>query len=583
MTAIIFERCRMGGCKFIAELNRLRKSSSDSIDNVEKFDPFKVYMHVTRTAENDLKNILRRVNDTTIKTLVLLCGSAGDGKSHLLSFLKNSDEEHLLDGYTVFNDATESNSPSKTAIETLNELLAPFNDDNLDNSGNNIILAINLGVLNNFIESSFGNRFTQLKSYVINNYILSSQISDKKYSENSHFQHVSFSDYHMYSLTENGAKSNYIESLLKKIFSKDDSNPFYSSHLKDCSNCTLAKKCPVKLNYEYLLAENRQRYIADTLIRTAAQDKVILTTREILNFIYDIVVAQDFNVREYQKIIEDSAFLKIFTKHITPSLLFESYGVTPLMNTVHQYDPLLIRSEKSDEFSISYYVSSDISNEVRSALKNTPYERVLCDQELLSKVNNDRSVKSRIFNLIIRAENIDNNTHNDLVYKEYLKDLYNYNAGKEKKLRSLYSMIQKGIIQWCGSDLDGNLCLDDRHHGFTLYENISFEESLDHIPHPSEIDELQRFFPSIIVAFADRNGGCISLDVDYSLYKMIYKLNRGYIQTADDRNNHADFIGFVSKMLQTGSLTESMTITSDNGQRAYISKGKFGYKFKVVR
>ena len=64
---------------------------------------------------------------------------------------------------------------------------------------------------------------------------------------------------------------------------------------------------------------------------------------------------------------------------------------------------------------------------------------------------------------------------------------------------------------------------------------------------------------------------------------MIYKLNRGYIQTADDRNNHADFIGFVSKMLQTGSLTESMTITSDNGQRAYISKGKFGYKFKVVR
>ncbi|MCM1213523.1 MAG: hypothetical protein NC548_03275 [Lachnospiraceae bacterium] len=52
----------MGSCKFTNELNRLRKSSSDSIDYVEKFDRFKKYMHVTRTAEEDLKDILRRVN-----------------------------------------------------------------------------------------------------------------------------------------------------------------------------------------------------------------------------------------------------------------------------------------------------------------------------------------------------------------------------------------------------------------------------------------------------------------------------------------------------------------------------------------
>lgn len=99
----------MGNCKFANELNRLCKSSSDSIDNTEKFDDFKKYMHVTRTAEEDLKAILRNVNAGNKKTLVLLCGSAGDGKSHLLSYLKNSDEEHLIENYTIFNDATESN------------------------------------------------------------------------------------------------------------------------------------------------------------------------------------------------------------------------------------------------------------------------------------------------------------------------------------------------------------------------------------------------------------------------------------------------------------------------------------------
>lgn len=201
----------MGSCKFVNELNRLRKSSNDSIDNIESFDPFKVYMHVTRTAEEDLKNILRRVNASGKKNLILLCGSAGDGKSHLLSYLKNSDEENLLEGYTIYNDATESNSPSKTAIETLNELLDSFKDVNIELPGKNIILAINLGVLSNFIESEYGEAYWNLKAYVEKSNILTSKVNDNGYDSRSHFQHVSFSDYHMYSLTENGVHISFYE------------------------------------------------------------------------------------------------------------------------------------------------------------------------------------------------------------------------------------------------------------------------------------------------------------------------------------------------------------------------------------
>lgn len=128
----------MANCGFLTDLNRLRKSSSESIDNVETFDQFKKYMHVKRMAEDDLKCILRKVNEVNKKSLVLLCGSAGDGKSHLLSYLKNSDEEKLIEGYTVYNDATESSAPSKTAIETLNELLDEFKDGNLELPGKDL-------------------------------------------------------------------------------------------------------------------------------------------------------------------------------------------------------------------------------------------------------------------------------------------------------------------------------------------------------------------------------------------------------------------------------------------------------------
>ena len=100
----------MSNCKLIDELNRLRKSSGESIDNDKEFDTFKQYMHVQRAVEEDLKSKLRNINKSDRKTLVLLCGSAGDGKSHMLSYLKNYDEENTynksLFGSLVFLVAT---------------------------------------------------------------------------------------------------------------------------------------------------------------------------------------------------------------------------------------------------------------------------------------------------------------------------------------------------------------------------------------------------------------------------------------------------------------------------------------------
>lgn len=575
----------MSGCKFTKELHRLRKSSSDSIDNVERFDEFKKYMHVTRHAEMDLKDILKRVNVAGKKSLVLLCGSAGDGKSHLLSYLKNSDEEKLLEDYLVYNDATESSAPSKTAIDTLTEVLSGFSDDRLNEPGKSIILAINLGVLSNFIESEYGEHFQDLKKYVEKSNILTSQINDNHFDENCRFQHVSFSDYHMYSLKSGGASPKYIEDILEKIFMDLNGNPFYSSYTSDCSVCTLSQKCPIKKNYEFMMERNHQKYIANLLIKSTIKDKEILTTREILNYLYDILVPQDFSFTKLQKLlINDANFLKEFIKEITPVLMFDYSDLTTLMNRIRKYDPLLIRSENADELAISYYVSSDITKNIEETLEESPYESILCDKSLIPIINDDKSLKSQVFNVLVRINLMKAQEVVDEIYQGYLKNMYLYNAGKYSGLSSIYSMVEKGIVQWCGSEAEGNICLDDKHNGFVLYEYIKFEEYLDNVPICVNSDELQRFIPAIIVEFeSTKNHEIIPLYIDYSLYELIYKLNHGYTQTADDRNNHADFISFISKILRTGSASESLIVVSENKQKANIEKSKFGYKFKVVR
>ena len=574
----------MGNCKFVDELNRLRKSSSDSIDGIGKFDDFKKYMHVSRSAEEDLIEILHKIEISGKKSLVLLCGSAGDGKSHLLSYLKN--DLRLLDNYVVYNDATESSAPSKTAIETLNEALQGFSDENLDLPGDNFILAINLGVLSNFVESSYGDSFKQLHEYVINSNILTNQLNEKGYEENSAFQHVSFSDYHMYNLTAQGIKPEYVEKILEKIFIMDEENPFYIVYNNNCQDCPLSEKCPVKHNFEFLANKKNRNYVANALVEVTIKDKEILTTREILNYIYDIVVAQSFN---YKKMARSStnevSFLKEYISDTTLSLMYEYTDKSLLLNQLRKYDPLLERSEQDDEDAISYYVSSDVSKEVTNVIGRESYSKVLWQTSAIEKINSDKILKAQLFNVLERLKKIQVGKKSDDAYSSFLSTLYYFNTGTKKKYGELYGLVEEAIIQWCGNEDRDHICFDDLHEGIALYEHIEFEPYLDDSTSIQKTDELQRFLPFITVKYENKKTGeVIPLDIDYSLYEMIYKLAAGYIQTAEDRNNHADFISFIQKILRTGSADKEVSLVTDDNRKAIIEKTKFGvYKFKVVR
>ena len=573
----------MENCKLVDELNRLRKSSRDSIDGIGDFGDFKKYMHISRNVEEELIEILHKIEVSGRKSLVLLCGSAGDGKSHLLSYLKN--DLKLLDNYVVYNDATESSAPSKTAIETLSEALQGFSDKNLDQPGKNFILAINLGVLSNFVESTYGEAFKQLREYVINSNILTNQLDEKGYEKNSAFQHVSFSDYHMYNLTMHGINPEYVERILEKIFHMGLENPFYDAYNK-CKECPLSKKCPVKHNYEFFTNEKNRKYVANTLVEVIIKDKEILTTREILNYIYDIVVAQNFNHKKIaQSLTNEVSFLKEYISDITPSLMYEYTDKSVLLNQLQKYDPLLVRSEQADEDAISYYVSSDVSEEVISAIGKETYSKVLCQASAIEKINSDKVLKAQLFNILERLKKIKCDIIQDKAYMSFLNALYYFNTGTTKKYGEIYEVVEDAIIQWCGNEEQDNICFDDSHEGIELYEHIEFEPYLDISGNVKKNDELQRFVTFITVKYENKKTGeIISLDIDYSLYELIYKLAAGYIQTAEDRNNHADFISFIQKMLRTGSADKEIFLVTDDNRKAIIEKTKFGvYKFKVVR
>lgn len=71
----------------VHEISRLRISSAEAVENAASFSSLKKYLHVERSIQLKVEDILKKRLNEKRSNLILLCGSVGDGKSHLLAYL----------------------------------------------------------------------------------------------------------------------------------------------------------------------------------------------------------------------------------------------------------------------------------------------------------------------------------------------------------------------------------------------------------------------------------------------------------------------------------------------------------------
>lgn len=578
-------------CNFISELSKLRKLSAESVENTASFDAFKKYLHVLRPVESELRTLLSRVNSANKKTLVLLCGSAGDGKSHLLSYLRNADSEHLLDMFELYNDATESSAPLLTAIDTLAEKLAPFNDDNyLNDDGFKMILAINLGTLNNFIESEKGEAFSVLKKYVDINEIFSTHIRPNMYRDNSVFQHVSFSDYQVFTLREDGIGTEYLEALVEKVFRHDERNPFYKAYIENAS-CTLCQRCPVRHNFEFMFSPVHQKAIIKKIIEVIIKDKAIVSTREILNLLYDILVHPDFDYNVMCKVAtSETKFLTKYIQCTTPMLLYEIDDISPLMNAIRKHDLLKDRQVDMDTDMTRFHSLENIYETFTAATANTPYAK-LNDTTKIAVLGGIKSeLKKLAYRFIVRTREIKGEypaTKHQKLFDEYLQYLYYQSSGNEKKLGKLYDATKKAVMNWDGQFGSDTICIDDSNEKFWVLEQLFIKPEIYREQVPIAGESLG-FSTTLKLRYRKSNVEELEtaeISMDYALFEMISAMKEGYRPTVQDKNQHADFVSFVQRVIEFGNKSSQIVLIPKDSEQNYkvvFEETDFGYEFRVV-
>ena len=577
-------------CEFVLTLSKLRKLSAESIENTKEFDSFKQYLHVERQVEVELKELLRKVNGRQNKCLILLCGSAGDGKSHLISYLKNSDEEDLLHDYEPYNDATESSEPTLTSIDTLAEKLASFSDENYDvDDGMKMIMAINLGTLNNFIESEKGKLFSRLKEYVKRNDIFSGYAPRSTYVENSVFQHVSFSDYQVFSLGTNGVETEFLEEIFEKIYRYSDENPFYCSYL-NCTVCSAAKRCPIKHNYEFLSKPIHQKNVIRRIVEIVIKDKAVVSTREVFNLLYDLMVHPSFDINAINVGTSDVKFLFDYLNWTTPMLLNEYKDISPLLNALGNYDVLKERNSNLDSDVTRFHSLENIGEEFKAVTKDTPYNALnnLTNISVLGSIKPE--LKKVIYRFIVRLQDLETVQANTLKRQrlnEFVDFLYFQNSGNEKKLGELYKATRKAIFSWNGQFDDDLICIDSSNEQLWTLEQLQLKSVIDKTLIPKN-ESIQRFSPVLYLRFkrdSSLDGEVAELCVDYALYELISNMKEGYRPTVQDKNRHADFVSFIQRIIEFGNKAERVIIMEKEGDKTrkiVFEETDFNYEFKVV-
>ena len=546
----------------------LKESSMSAIADAdcESFDDVKEYLHLNRVIESDLVTLLRAVKESGSKKLFLVCGNVGDGKSHLLASIRIAQPE-LLAGVTLHNDATESSEPDATFIDELNNLLEPFSDPNLVQGNEKIVLAINLGTLNNFLSADEESKFSELKAYVRDKNILEvGEIAECQFDEGSPFQFVNFCDHNLFSLTEDGPTSEIIETAIERIVSP--AGPFYEAYEDQKKNSP--KNCPICFNFAMLQSESIRKEISSLLIECIIRGEFSLSIRALYNFIYELIIPIDLESLDSQAMTKhiNGYSSADFLRNIIPNYIFSHPELSPIFKQIQELDPASRRTETIDNTIIELMVSDA---PLRVAAKYLPLDIIDDD---MAQLLGDSSSDDTYVNTFIRTAFFWKKANTFLFqktkYDTYMELMYGWYSGSGKALKPLYKLVQLAITAWNGQAEQGRINVDvgRQQLEYRTSEDISIKPD-PFLPPEITSDNIHKFNTFLPVKFRV-DGKSIQLTVTYNLYALFCKIQKGYRTTSLDHSNFVVFDDFVQKIAQAGEGHKKVFFTESSNRNQFV-------------
>lgn len=538
----------------------LSQHSSDSVQNGKTFTEWDEYMHVDRPIEKILCEKMDEI-DQAGGGIVLLVGSAGDGKSHLLSRIR---QKSNWDDCCFYNDATASSSPQKTAIDTLKESLVDYKDSNLYSTKSKLLLAINLGKLNALIDDEeFKSEYKEIVSStlpIFDDDDTTPPIDKPRVKVVMFVNHQAFEFYA--DAPERVVESHFLSAIMEKIVAKEDANPFYKAY-KDDFEAGVSPKDPLILNYELLSIPQVRNSIVMTIIEAIVRFKMKITPREFLDFLYTIVV---YPLEGYKEKND-------FYEALLPTLLYCGSD-NMIQKAVCKLDPLKHSSTEHDkQLSVLFTSYSIPANYFETEeLSILPSELIKRTNEFYA--NNGRDIE-RTTKFIFRLKHLLAYHTESEVYTSYIEILKGIYKKDVHKMQEIYSIVAKAIPRHYGSYYSkaNMIPLNIQGGRYRLFGNLQLKPELI-TPYYSE-DEHNEFLLRFDMSWKFPDSP-VTLRMDYQLYSYLYELNRGKLALSYENEKDLAFSAFVRQLVEKCSCEQEITVVRVNLPEIELSESSFG-------
>lgn len=545
----------------IKVFRKLSQGSKQSVQSGHSLDDFDQYMHVDRPIDKAVRKSMDEIRAQG-GGILFLVGSAGDGKSHMISTLKQDYSD-----FEFRNDASESPWPNIKSIEALKIFLQDYKDVTLETTASKMLVAINMGKLSAFIDDPV---VRQDFSEIVGCAETLFDEDNLRHDDKPRIKIVSFANHQIFELFPKQEDKDYpvdslfIKTIFRKITSTDCDNVFRKAFLN--SKPIGSEFDPCYINYQLLCIPEIQNAIVMVIIEAIIRFKLTLTPREMFDFIYRIVVPDcyvDFNPS------------KNFFQSLLPSILF-SGGENKILKCISLLDPLkhgsIMHNEQLSELFTSIALPEDEDfDKLKGNIDN-------CFFDILSEFyNNNRNNVDDISKLLFRLKHLLNYHSESQDYRSFLSVFCGYYNNDDDKLFPLYEIIQQGIPHFYGSYTDKTnivpLAIQGKEYKlFVSCGNLKPDPQLDV---PFSEDNRNQFVVEIDTKWKVKEQ--VSLKVEYQLYEYLRKLQRGKLAQTDDRNHNLSLSEFISKLVKQTDFQEKIQILTPDNQQLTLSR-TFGKK-----
>ena len=533
-------------------ISTLNQCSAESVQSGNGFTDIDRYLHTERPVTDELLEKMIQI-DNAGGGIILLVGSAGDGKSHLLSKVKEIDPERWpLDSF--YNDATASCSPNKTAIETLKEALADFSDINIGSTAKRKILAINLGKLNAFIDDpEIQHKYAKIASAV--RPLFEGTVNDPV--ETDRIKVIEFSNKQIYEFypTLSGydaLESDFMNQILEKIVSDQTQNPFFQAFTKDRESGEDIHKNPIMINFQLLMLPEVRKSIILYVIEAIIRFNLSITPREFLDFIHSIIIPTN-----YAGYKEDESFYE----SLLPSLLFRG-GDNAILKALSKLDPLKHSSTIHDSTLSLLFTSNSIPDDFFQALSTTsklPKYVITRTNQFYN--NNGRDIE-RTTKFLFRLNHLLSYHSESETYISFIDSLKIVFSEDINKYGELYQLVSMAIPRHYGSYVvqQDSIPLNIQGGKYKMFATLQISPAMPVCRYnPAKPNE---FYPNYQLIWEIPMHNNKDLVIDYSLYSYLYDLSQGKLAITYENEKNIRFGNFVRELASISNKSKAILVSN---------------------